>query len=593
MTHRLARRLRNLLLVILVLCPLLSGCQAIYTKSDLTVSDWSRGVQSGQSSLNDRPAMTLMADGSTLLCWVASADEDDAHVLELTQIDGRGETVSQLPLAIEVLSASGVRLNRDGQDTYHLTWIDRQYDTRSLFHARITPQGEVLDIPKMLSSPRTAVKSYSALATANGIEIVWSSEESVASGMYHVVVDPAGEIAEPSKRLRHDGYDAQLRADSQGQLHLIWLEQPAFGERELYYARIDSSDRALRGVDRLTRYPAPSGVVSRSPEFGITDEHAYVFWSLERRGGGMTPPSSESFYVSFPLSDSRRATQPTQVQISASKEPRYVSTETEYPVTQLADVATGGFVSSFCYLPSAAQAQEDELAVLFCVEMVGRNTQIIQVVLSLWRDGKLDGYQIIGQTRNTSLKPVLNLDDAGQLHAAWIDTAGFGQYDVYYASTAPAIRERLNRRTFSDIGLDVLDALWGVVQAMSFMPLVIMWALFPTMVLAVYIFIHPETTFDYVINKVMLVVAILIYTLFKYALRSGWLLDLKLPSSLSFGATNVILLITPMVITCLAGLVTWLTMRKRESTVLPSFGVFVAIDAVVTLLVYIPGVLAD
>ena len=593
MLHRFARRALLLVLLLLLLCPLLSGCQAIYTKSDMTVSDWSRGVRTGQAALNDQPAMSLIADNQVLLCWVASGSEPSTYILRLIQIDGGGETVLDRDLAIDVVSAAAVRLTRDGQDTLHLTWVDRQYNTRSLFHVRISPQGDVLDLPKMLSLPKTPVRSYSTVATPSGMEVVWTSDGGESEGMYHASVTSSGEIALFSKQLRSSGYDAQLRFDGDGRLHIIWLEQPSFGERELFHALFSLEEQALRDVHRLTRYPAPSGVVSRSPEFAITEDYGYVFWSLERRGGGMTPPSADLFYVAFPVSEPRRATQPIQVHIASTKEPIYLTTETAYPVTQLADAAMGSLPSSFCYMPAAATSRDGDLAVLYSVELAGRNTQIIQVVLSIWRDGKLDGYQVIGQTRSSSLKPVLRLADDNQLHAVWIDTAGFGQYDVYYASTVPAIRQKMNRRTFSDVGLSVLDALWGVVQAMSFLPLVLMWALFPTMVLAVYIFIHPEGTFDYAINRVMLVISILIYTLFKYALRSGWLLDLRLPRGLPFGATNIILLAAPICITCLAGLVTWLIMRKREASILPTFGIFVAIDAVATLLIYVPGVLAD
>ena len=120
-----------------------------------------------------------------------------------------------------------------------------------------------------------------------------------------------------------------------------------------------------------------------------------------------------------------------------------------------------------------------------------------------------------------------------------------------------------------------------------------MWALAPLLVLAIFTFAHPESTFDYLANRIMLVIAAVIYTVFKYALRSGWLLDLPLPRGLPFGAANTLLLLAPLIISGLAGLATWLLMRRRDTSLLPAFGVFVGLDAAVTLLVYIPSVLAD
>ena len=592
--HMMLTRRRLTIVALLILCSLVLGaCQAIYAKGELTVDDWSRGERVGQTALNDFPAMVTDDDRFVYLCWVGQHSPDESFALRFTILDSAGMVLTENDLDIATNSPAAVQMVIDPQGTLHLGWIDRQGNVRRLFYTRLNKDGQLLSRPRAISSPQAMVRSYALMAGPSGVEIIWSSLEGEQRGMFYTRLSLAGQVVAWNQRLRDRGYDPAVQVDRDGVLHIAWQEQPSFGERFLYYATLSGDEASLQAPYRLAVYPAPSGVLSRPPCLGLADEDVYVFWSLERRGGGMTPPSAESFYVTFPLGRPEQAGAPAQVHIPAFDEPTYSSAETLFNVHQLADPAMGYFAAPFVYMPSAVAGQRDELAVSFAVQLQGRTTELVQVVLTIWQQGAMQGYQVIGKTRSISLKPELVADGNDDLHVVWIDTAGFGRYYAYYASTTPKMRQRLNRLTLSDLGLVAMDLLWGVVQAMSFLPLAIMWALVPIIILAIYIFAHPEGSFSYLSNRIMLLVAVLIYTFFKYALRSGWLLDMPLPRGLSFQVANVLLLVAPMIISGLAGLATWLIMRRRETSLLPTFCVFVALDAVVTLLIYIPGVLGE
>jgi hypothetical protein len=572
---------------------LLGGCQALSTKSDPVVSDWSRGENAGQSALNDTLAMVVDANQHVYLCWVAQPANDQAYRLHLVHLDAAGVTLLDRDLDLAVNSASAVSLAVDELGSLHLAWIDRQEGTRSLHYAQIDRDGDLLMAPREISLAGVPVRSYDMAAIGEALELVWSSSEGAQPGLYHTRIALDGQTILESQRLRDRGYDPSMRWDGAGALLLAWQEVPSFGQREVYYAELAPTRDTLDNVQRLAAFPAPSGVLSRPPCLALAEQRVYVFWSLERRGGGLTPPAADSFYVTFPAGQPQNAGETLQVQVPPVKEPLYTNMPTAYHVSQLAEATTDGFPATFVYLPSAASAVGSDLAVAFAVQLEGRTTQILQIVLTVWRDGAMQGYQVIGRTRSSSLKPVLVADANDDLLVSWIDTAGFGRYDAFFASTSPAARARLNRLTLTDVGLRIMDALWGVVQAMSFLPLVIMWALAPLIVLAIYTFIHPEATFDYLLNRVMLLIGMAIYTLFKYALRSGWLLELPLPRGLPLGMANIMLLTAPIIISGLAGLITWLVLHRRETSLLPAFGIFVALDAAVTLLIYIPSVLAD
>ncbi|MFQ5947029.1 MAG: hypothetical protein ACE5NC_12420, partial [Anaerolineae bacterium] len=77
-----------------------------------------------------------------------------------------------------------------------------------------------------------------------------------------------------------------------------------------------------------------------------------------------------------------------------------------------------------------------------------RDMLIAIVALS---NGEPLGYQIVTATRRASLEPVLRADLEGELHMAWLETAGFGTYQVLYASTSEGVRQTWNRLTARDV----------------------------------------------------------------------------------------------------------------------------------------------
>lgn len=585
---------KQILLMALLLASLygLAGCQE-QARSARVSADWSRGERVGQAVLNDRVALALdpAADGLWMAWVMRRSGATDDH-LHLARLDGSGQLLWERSLALATQHPSQVEIHGNVGGPLHLTWLDVSAAGNTLWHVCLAGDGALACRPQTLSLPGANVHSYAAAINAAGdLEIVWGAAEGATSGLYHMRLDARGQALLANARLTGSGFDPALAIARDGTIHLAWQDEPTPGEGTLHYAILGES---LQGMHRLASYPVPTGVKAHRPAVGLAGNKVYIFWSIERRGGGLTPPRADSYYLSFVVGEAQLAGRPQPVLLSSPAHPIYEVRPSRFQGRHLATVDPGALPSDFVYLPSIAPGHWEELAVAFAVEIATRTKKLTQIVLTLWGEEGLQGYQIIGQTGSSSMNPKLLADAAGDLYVSWIDAAGPWNYDVYFASTAAKVRARLNRVTARDVLEGVLRVAVGIGQAMSFLPLALMWMMAPLILLAIYAFFRPETQLTRLGPRLMLAIGIVIYTFFKYLLRANWLLLLPLPRSLPIPLANLIIYLAPVGIAALASILTWRWGRRRESVSLfAAFFVFAAIDASLTLLIYIPSFLAE
>ena len=575
---------------------LLGGCQRSATQSKRIDTDSSRGLRLGQARLNERPALLTDRRGeNTYVVWTGAEGNSEARSLRFVRLDDQGRIAQAHNLGIGDTRPSRPELARGGVGEMHLTWIDRSGDVRRLRHVRLDDTGSPVSEPTTLSLASVDVDSYAVAKNGlGGLDVLWSVREGQGPGLYHLRLDASGGTDVDNMSLRLNGFGPGIRLDRDGTVHMVWLEAPSFGERAVLYATLDPVDQLMSQPVVLGRYPQPVGVAGYAPCLGLTDGDVYVFWSLERRGGGMSPPEAETFVVTFPMGRPDRAKGPSPVNIPPTSRPRYLRVESAFGVSELAEHRGVGSPSTVIYQPAAGTGIEDELAVAFATQLQGRTKAVIQPVLTLWADGSMRGYQILAKTDHVSLRPSLHADESGDLHLAWIDTAGFGVYDVYHATTRTATTSLRARITGRDVLEGAMAIAWGVVQALSFVPLVLMWMLAPLMLLAVYVFLRPQVDLAFPLPRAVLALTILVYMAAKYLLRANWLAALPLPRDLPQWLGNGLTYAAPLAISGVAGLVASVFTRRRDLTsLLPTFFVFAACDALITLFVYIPAFLAE
>jgi hypothetical protein len=578
---------------------LLAGCQVTTAKSEPVEADWSRGLNVGRATANSRPGMAVTAGGEVFLAWAGQTQDEGAptprNTLHLARLDASGRLVGQRLLDLQVGAPTDVNLLAHDTNTLLLVWLERSRGEIGLWLAILDPEGAVKAGPLALAPLEARVDSYAIGSGPDGrVDLIWSAQDGPLSGLYHRQLGGDGQVLLADQALADQGYDPAFRYDRQGRIHLAWLQRPDYGERQLFYAMLEPASRALTSQALIESMPTPLGLTLHPPAVGLAGEEVYVFWALERRGGGLSVPGAWSYMTSFPIGqpDARQARQ--EVIIPSSIHLRLRPAQSVFAIHAL-DPAYSGEMAPFTYMPSTSATHEDQLVVAFAVQMVGRTKSTIQIILSQWAEGALQGFQIAGQTRTGSLRPMLTADANRDLHLVWIDTAGFGAYDVYYASTREAVRAHLNRVTAADVLASALTLLWGVAQAMSFLPLAFVWVFVPILLLVAYVLFRAEGRLDNTAPRVVLVLAMVCYTLVKYFFQPGWLASLPLPAGLPEGLSMGLTLAMPVIISALAGYLTWLYIRRRKETasIFAAFAIFAVCDALITMLLYVPGILAE
>jgi len=571
----------------------LGACTPSRVHTERAHREWSRGVLVGTGGLNDRSAMAVSPSGDWVwIAWVGVRQEDGRLPLQWARLGSAAELVITRALDISTVHPAQIELQYVSPQELRLWWLDVDKEgLRRLYTALVDADGELLQPPVALSPRAQNINSFSVSPAGDASSYVaWSTQGEGQRDLFYAQLDREGAFVRPPRSLQRPASSLALRRDGQGRLHLVWQEIPDYGRSELYYGQLTDEGK-LTETRLLSRFSLSVGVVFWGPAVGLTDDQVHVFWSLERRGGGLARPGAYCFETRVLLQPSLQVIPAHQVVIPALNHPNYRG-QALAGARQVATVPPEALGSDFVYQPASVQRPSDPLPVAFSVQIAGRTKRIIQIVVAYYSLGELQGYQIAAKTASSSLKPTLLADGRGNLHLTWIDAAGFGVYRIYYATTTQAARQRLNRWTWADIGKLTLDVLWGIFQALSFLPILFAWCLAPVTILVLYVFIKAEDSLAYLSTRIALWGALVVYILSKYLLRPNWLLALPVPHT--WAMRDVFIFATPVAISLVSALVLRrYRLRAEEPSLFPAFGLFVLTDTLLTLLIYVPAILAE
>jgi len=584
----------GLVLILSAVAALLVGCDLGAEKSMRAAPVWSRGEQIGTAALNNPVGMAVDGNGARIhMAWVAEGESGE--LLHYVQLNDRAEIVVDTDLPVQVAHPQYVQLLSDGGGTSHLFWRDSREGALALYHLLINADGKAGTYPTRLSPVGAIVESFHAGFNAQGqIEVFWCCENGDLPGVYQTRLDPWGEITLPNTLVRSGGVDPWFALAEDGTLHLTWVEKPSRDEYEVYHGTLSPVAATLTRPTQVGFYSAPTGLTAHSPRIGLASGQAYIFWSLERRGGGLTPPSADSFYVTFPQG-SPVLGPATQIGIPGQASPRYHPVDGDFNYRELALPVEGPEAiytnSAFVYQVCLAGGGESELAAAFATQLSTRAQDRMQIALTIWSEGRLKGYQVAARTRTSSLRPQLAIDSAGDFHLAWIDTAGFGEYSVYYATTSPTARALLNRVTTRDVFSGVFNVLWGFGQAVSFFPVFLFWVLLPLVWISVYSFIRVDDDLTSTTSKVALGISYVIYFFAKFfVLPAGFMSYVPFIDKVSPPYDDWIMMGIPLAVMALAILAAAIHTRRSETkSLFAAFAIFAAVDGAISLLIYVPA----
>jgi len=565
----------------------LAGCQVETTRTPKVLPEWSRGQQLGFAALN-QPVHIVSEGDRVHAIWVAA----ETNALQYVRLNAAGQADVDQQLAVPTSHPSNVQLLLNADGSLCALWTDNPGFPRAIFVARLDPRGELLTAPTQISPAGAQVADFEAKTGQSGQHYVfWADEIPSAGGLHYLRLDGNGTLEEPDRLLvaRGESPTASIAAD--GMLHLGWVVEPESRISDVYYGVFDPAKGHLNRQTRVASYKTATGLVSYPPSISLDETTVYLFWSLEQRGGGLGPGEARSYYVAFPLSQPGQA-DPIEIVIPSAARPAYTSVKGELPYQHLASTEAG-WPTLVLYMPSALPSQGAETGVFFIGEVATQRQSSRQVVWAIYRDGQPVGYQLPTDA-DGSLRPTAAVDEDGNVHLVWLVAAGFGRYQVFYASTSTAARMALDQVSLQDRVLAVLDLLWNLAPALGFFPPVfLLWTFASLVWIILFYFIKVEGGLDRRPAQIALVVSIVLYLCSKIFLLPAPLFYApfqdRLPANLQF----IPVLGTPIVTLLLALAAIAVYQRRRDhSSLLAVYLIFVVTDALLSLVIYVPRWLA-
>jgi hypothetical protein len=580
---------------------LVSGCGSAYERSGKPAGDWSRGLLLGESNIKQDVALEIDAQRQVHLAWVErTSDRSQEERIHYVRLNQQGQVEVDSPLALGLPRPRSPQFLLDEGNRLHLALLFRTDNRQELYHVRIDAQGEPSD-PVRVSREDENVNSFQVYLSADGEQtFIWDSEPADGqAGIYHAVLSEGDTLSptlltpngiEPSVLVETGSAVDRSSADDDT-THLTWLTRSGFSARDVYYATLQDGEVIPREGQRITSFQYAESATYQPPVIGLDTGRVYLIWSVQNLGGGLTPTAADTYYVTFPPGEPEPL-DPSTVKLPLDHRPDYDAHTSPYQYAELAPLSPDVFSTDFINAPAVVQRRESELPIVVSLIIESASKQFMQLALTVFEDGEPVGYQLANETQNASVLPTLVADPDASLHLAWLDTAGFRTYKVYYATTAPEAREWLNRVTVEDVGRDAADLAWGILSAIGFLPLTLMWNA-PALVWLIlfYLFTRQEYL-DELAARIGLGVAFVIYVVVK---------TLFLPGLLAGGTPFVYIVpeaVAPLMSTlipisilvlALFGLIIYLRRSKGEApSLFKGYLVFALVDSGLTAILYAP-----
>lgn len=607
-------------LALLVAGLFLGGCGSLEPeKSQKASADWSRGLRVGTASLNQAVALQVAGEGGKVhLAWNVAGDRGmEIAYLRFGQ-DAREEARARL--SPDLFFPRVPSLVVDAADVVHLFCLGSgaRGHPDGVYHGTLDAEGHLQGEMERVTPEGRPVTAYRARRAPDGtIALLWADTSEEAPGIYYASLRPEGTLTAAPVRVVPGGMEPDMAVGEDGRLHLAWVEEPAPAQRVVHYGILSPAAGEVLPPGGMTvgSIPVETGLVTYPPRVGLDDTHAYVFWSVEHRGG-LAQGLAESFFAAVPLQQPtaerpsvRQVLLPEQVGPESSEVTRLEFLPLAHPSTRKFDSRNRwyplqpmtfrspefvGPYSGYVLMPAPLAYQGPSLPVAFAVKEQFHRRAAVEPVLALFEGGALWGHQDAGRTGGLSMFPTLEMDAAGNLHLAWVDFQQFGEYQVLYATTAPEARRAIDRVTLRDAALAVVNFGWGMLSGLSLIPLTVI-LLVPSLLWVgmTYVFGSGDDLMERGVQA-SLAIAAALYLGMKFLVFSSLLAN---PPFLRLVPAWVAPILTwglPLAIVTAAASATALYARRSERpNLFWGFAWFAGVDIVLTLTLYGPAFFGD
>lgn len=582
MINRIKQFQFPVIIILLLAALLLAGCGGEGQKARKPPGDFSRGLPLSDEATSP-PAAAINPEGALIQVLIPVEREESVNVFRFLQIDQTGRKVKDEDLDLELAPfLRSPSLISNGSEL-HLVWAARESTLRGwgLWHAIINTDGELTSAPKLISAGTERVSKFAATGDEGGnLTVVW--EDSQDDSILVTSVSGRGGIISPPETLVAEGTLPSLVADD-GTIHVSWME----GD-DLYYAALSEDSALPLEGEVLTDIQVALGNRLDGPVIGVADDHVFLFWSILRQVG-LEAGTAVTESLVFPKGDPRQ-TQRELVPIFPVSEDLLQPYQGSLALSEAVPAPPEDYMTTQNILDPRTLPQPAHGAQVVAVSasQVIRLDDHMQIMLGIFEDGVYQSYAIGTRTTEISQNPIIFVDEAGNLHLIWQE--GYSGKRVFYATTAPEARERLDRVALADLPNLILSGGIEAITGVLLFPFALPWMAIGFGIMIVLRLTRNDEDVTQRLSQILLVVALLSYQVSKvlflpdiliYVPFSAWL-DVPQRWSLIFRIAVPIIIIGLGI-----GAAEW--RRRRKTSPISSLGYYmtaVIVDTALTLAIY-------
>jgi hypothetical protein len=483
--------------VVLLAVAALIGWGSVYIPP-LTASaseEWSRGRILGVMPVNTRVDVQPVHEGGVVISWVDLNDR-----LHVAQVGARGQVMADRTPALWADVPRDPLLLVGPAGEIHLIWRETGEDHPLLAYAQLNRAASVQVDPFVILPGDNAQSPNMAFNRQGEIEIFWSGQ----GGVYQTTLSAAGEMQSKPILLVEDGEQVSVQVDPRGVFHLVWMQRLGANEAGIYYAFFDPGQRELSQTEEMVRLFLRPGQTVQTLDIGMDIDNGYVLWVIQ----DMKNVVSNAQYAFFPLEIPRQKKvrdlelgvggNPLSLRTLRGQHEMLLVALTETIMTEDGPQLQIGVITLHGEQTPGDQARAatgsrgpGSLRMVDSGFEDGSDRSSIARRPSLLSSGDWpEGQYLVTASERPSLRPSPIIDTQGNLHLTWLESGGFGMYQVAYASTASEVKEVYNRPTWWDITDRALSLAMQFFLAVGLTPvLAIYWSLIPLGWLLLYLFI--------------------------------------------------------------------------------------------------------
>ena len=581
----------------LIVCALIGPTEVGSDLGQKAAPDWSRAVRVGSGFYGTDSGAPLAVDtqGRVHLVWALRMNAQD-YDIRYVRLDDLGLVEEEHDLNLSFFQPREVRLVQGSDALIHvflLAYPD-QAASSGLFHFALSGEGQVVERPLLLSSATDDCFEYAVATSSSGaIHLLWTEGAGAERDLYHLEFALEYRANVAASMVRRGVSSPMAATGPDDALHLFW-EEPGPDEEtaELHHTVVVGEVPDSLTDRKLLDLPTGRRFFRTGPVVAFDQDYAYLVWTVEYRRDMFAPAISEGWYGSFAL-DLPSSVSARSFYLPTDERPTYVAHNSPLRYEYLVpSQGMAEFGSERVTSPSALSGHGE--AMVTCGMTMQRGVSLEhQIVNVIFGDGALLGYQAAGSTTHWSRLSNVVADRNGDLYLSWVEGLEPGPSDVFFATTAEHVRERVDTLTGGDLLSAALNTAFSAVTGVRAIPLVISWAVSPVIWALVAGRFIGGSGVRSAKGFAALAIGVIIYLASKLYFSPALLDYVPLSAWIPFLAEELYYPLQALVPLSIAGLAalgtTFVLLRAQTRNLLVCSLVFILIDAFLTVMVYGPG----